>query len=268
MSFLRFWGEAISQSFGVGWIVLGGISTAMPVVFHFIGKYWPASLEVSWLKWCVDHQNELHVAVAAAFVVIYLCYAPFQLYSREHSARVEAERKVANEPRIKLDVADTEVREELRQTKEQLSAANKEMEKLRGRVEDRSISPDNKEKLLEALKSAPKGKVIVKADWTDNEAQQFAGEIKELLSQAGFSILNANTEVLALTSGKGTFVCVTNAAAPPVHAGSILNAFKVAGIFAEGATAPPNMQKLRNYDIPSPRNLSDDEVIIWVARKP
>src|SRR2546423_1630054 len=125
MSFLKFWVEAICASFSVGWGVLGGVSTAMPVIFYFIGKYWPPSLEIPWLKWCVEHQNELHVTTAALFVIVYLVYAPFQLYSRERSLRIEAEGKVNGEPRIKFDVTDVDGRKELEKLRNELNEAQK-----------------------------------------------------------------------------------------------------------------------------------------------
>ena len=72
-------------------------------------------------------------------------------------------------------------------------------------MNDRSISPEDKEKLLETWQTSPKGTVVVKAYWTDGEAQQFASEISDVLGQAGFTLLRANTELLALNR-KGTFV--------------------------------------------------------------
>ena len=98
-------------------------------------------------------------------------------------------------------------REELAETKKKLAQSNTELSELRARVNDRSISPEDKEKLLETWQTSPKGTVIVKADWTDGEAQQFASEISDVLGQAGFTLLRANTEVLALNR-KGTFAVI------------------------------------------------------------
>jgi len=123
MQFFKFWGDAIWESLTIGWIVFGGVSTAVPVTFYFLGKHWPSLLQIPWFKWCAEHQNELHVGTAVAFVVIYFFYAPFVSWSRERSARIEAEGRVAGEPRIKLDVMDAEGRKELEKTREELTKA-------------------------------------------------------------------------------------------------------------------------------------------------
>lgn len=91
MSFLRFWGEAISQSFGVGWLVFGTVSTAMPALIALLIRYCPPAANVRWINWSADHQTELHVAIATLCVVIYLVYAPYRLYRTERVARVAAQ---------------------------------------------------------------------------------------------------------------------------------------------------------------------------------
>lgn len=169
MQFLEFWGEAICASFSVGWIVFGGVTTAMPVIFHFVGKYWPSSLEIPWLKWCVEHQNELHVGVMVACVAIYVFYAPFQLYSRERSARIEAEGKVAGEPRIKLDVMDAEGRKELEKTRKELATNRDELTKAQETI--RALDP-----LQQHIASATAtAEVLVKTEESDGTSHAFGG---------------------------------------------------------------------------------------------
>jgi hypothetical protein len=91
MSFLKFWGEAISQSFGVGWVVFGAVSTAMPALIALLLRYVPATANVRWINWTADHQAELHVGIAALCVAIYLVYAPYKLYKVERNAKTAAQ---------------------------------------------------------------------------------------------------------------------------------------------------------------------------------
>jgi hypothetical protein len=164
------------------------------------------------------------------------------------------------DPKARADVASAQA--ELADTKKKLEQANEELAKFR----DRSFNEQTKQQLIDALKYVAKGTVIVKADWTDSEAQQFAGEIKDVLRQAGFALLEANTEVVSINR-KGVYGCVKDGEHPPAHALPILNALKNLGFEVNATMAPPNMCKLRDYDIKEPRELATDEVIIWVGRK-
>jgi hypothetical protein len=160
-----------------------------------------------------------------------------------------------------------QARAELATTKTKLAEAYAEIEKLRARVNDRSLSIDDRQKIIAALKNAPKGTVIVKSNWIDGEADQFAKEIKEVLRDAGFSILDVNCEVLSLTI-KGEFLIVASPEHAPAHAMPIIEAFKSVGIVLGIGKATPDMRKLRNGDLDQPRELRDDEIMIWISRKP
>ena len=124
--FFKFWGESLWASFSFGWAVFGIVSTAMPALFALLVRFWPGVANVAWVKWASDHQSELHVGIALIFIGVYFFYAPYKLYNVEHSARLVAERKVKSPPEptpLKLDVADLDAREELKQTKQRLASA-------------------------------------------------------------------------------------------------------------------------------------------------
>jgi hypothetical protein len=132
MQFLKFWCEAIWKSLSFGWLVFGIMSTALPVLFALIVRYWAPAEKINWIRWSADHQAELHVAIALIFIAIYLIYAPYRLYNREHTARIAAEQKneAAQPPPIRLDVTDTDARKELEETKKKLQTAETTVRKL------------------------------------------------------------------------------------------------------------------------------------------
>jgi hypothetical protein len=213
-----------------------------------------------------------------AIIFIGVFYAGYAAFKEEHAARETAEAALRNATPapVQFQVTETDVQarangartqSELAETKKKLARANEEIGQLRARVEDRTIGADSKQKLIETLKNSPKGTVIVEADWTDGEAQQFANEITEILRVAGFTLLKANTEVLALNS-KGVFLFIADPATPPVHAQPILSALEAAGVPIKGEIATSGMRHLRNGDISKPRELESGELIIWIARKP
>lgn len=187
MQFLKFWGEAIYASLSIGWVVLGTVSTAMPVIFYFLGKHWPSLLQIPWFKWCVEHQNELHAGMAVAVVVIYVFYAPFVSWSREHSARIEAEAKVAGEPRIKLDVMDAEGRKELEKTRKELATNRDELTKAQETI--RALDP-LQQRIASATATA---RVLIKSDEND-------GTSSHTLGGGGMVAFARGTEALLFTT--------------------------------------------------------------------
>lgn len=162
------------------------------------------------------------------------------------------------------ELAKTKI--ELRDTQTELSQTKKQLEQLQNRQNDRVISPEDRQKLVSFLDYAPKGKVIVKADWMDGEAHQFANQITAVLKETGFSVLNVNPQVVMMTSGKGAYIFVKDFSKPPIHAVPIQQSFLAIGIKLEGATATAEMQSFAASD--SPNNLESDTLIIWVTRKP
>lgn len=198
-------------------------------------------------------------------------YAGFAAFKEEHAAGETAEQKLttATPPPVNFQVTekDPEARTQLVHAQERITTLEAELQTARQNQADRTITPEGRKTIIALLNEAPKGTVVVKADWTDGEARQLATAITSVLREVGFSILDANTEVLALNS-KGIFLCLTDPTHPPPHAQSILDAFRAGGVVIERATAPPDMRKLRNGDIKEPRELYSDEIVIWVTRKP
>jgi hypothetical protein len=134
-------------------VVFGFVSTAMPALFALIVRYSTSAANVGWIKWAADHQSELHVAIAAIFIVVYLIYAPYRLYNREHTARIAAEqqsRPAQAAPPIKLDVADEESRKEISDLKGQLATAQETIRNLQQPV--RSVTPQQRFTLIASLK--------------------------------------------------------------------------------------------------------------------
>lgn len=109
MSFLRFWLSALSESFGVGWVVFGIVSTVIPVAVSLLEKYWPWAASFTWVKWSAAHQNELHLAIALLVVLIYLGYAPYQLY-KKRDADITATNSENADLKSRVEGLDKEVR--------------------------------------------------------------------------------------------------------------------------------------------------------------
>jgi hypothetical protein len=95
MSFLEFWGSALRQSFGVGWVVFGIVSTFMPAVIVLTQKYYAYAASLPWVQKIAENQVEFQTGFAALAVVVYCVYAPFKLYKKRDAeiAREKQENK-------------------------------------------------------------------------------------------------------------------------------------------------------------------------------
>jgi len=236
MQFLKFWGEAIWASLSFGWVVFGIVSTAMPALFALVVRYWPSAANVSWIKWSAEHQSELHVGFAVIFIAIYLIYAPYRLYSREHTARIAAEQaKPVQAPTpIKLDVADEESRKEIIDLKKQLEASQETIRNLR--QSPRSLTAQQRSKLVASLKPSGSFNIGIRVAET-LEAQNYADQFIDVFKEVGWK--QVNTRFLIHTRLPiGLWVYVPDGKNPTDGASQLLSALEAAGIPAKGMEVP------------------------------
>lgn len=88
-SFLSFWGASLKESFSVGWIVFGVLSTAMPAIITLIQRHLPQDAAIVWVKWISNNQAEIQVCIALLVLAVYLAYAPYKFY-KDHANRAVA----------------------------------------------------------------------------------------------------------------------------------------------------------------------------------
>jgi hypothetical protein len=94
----------------------------------------------------------------------------------------------------------------------------------------RSLLPEQHKILFEALKAAPKGRVIIKPNFADAEATSFANQITQIFVEAGFSGAgDAPLQIISINR-TGVFLAVRDGNKPPPDTDPILRAFAAAGI--------------------------------------
>ena len=94
----------------------------------------------------------------------------------------------------------------------------------------RSLDDDQSTKLLEALKAAPKGRVIIKPNFVDSEATLFANQLSRIFNEAGFEkVGDAPLDIVALHR-PGVFMAFRDMKAMPPHFVPILQALRSAGV--------------------------------------
>lgn len=127
--------------------------------------------------------------------------------------------------------------------------------KLEAKLRPRSINHEDQRKLLTILKSAPKGRVVVVPKVFDEEAENYAAQISNVLKDAGYTIEPWKGQRPFSFSRSGAFIWVRNMSKPPMHAAGIQHAFKGIGVTLDGYGNPDVVP-------------DTDTVIIAVAVKP
>jgi seryl-tRNA(Sec) selenium transferase len=118
----------------------------------------------------------------------------------------------------------------------------------------RTITPEQRATLIAALSTAPLGKIIVKANMLDSEAETYANQIKEALAAAGAEIVELGyTGIVSLHKQGGAILVRDPNRAPPyiLHVQESL-----ARIGLDFPVAAPGAAQF-----------PEDTIIVWVSRK-
>jgi hypothetical protein len=119
--------------------------------------------------------------------------------------------------------------------------------KLEEKLRPRSISEEERRQLLATLKSEAKGRVFVIPKTFDEEAEEYASQISNVLQEAGYTIEPWTNQRPFSFGRSGVFIWVKDFAKPPPHAGGIQHAFKEIGITLDGygdANLVPDMESV------------------------
>jgi hypothetical protein len=171
------------------------------------------SLAASLFNW-----SQIVLAVGAAAVLIGTIGAFAMGFAKEQFVNERIVLNEAETARAKADAAQATARAE---------EARLETEKLKA---PRGLSSEQRRLLVEALKSAPKGRVVVKPNFQDMEATQFAKQISSAFNEAGFSgVGDAPLEIIS-TERAGIVIAIRDGNAAPPHIKAIIDAFAKAAI--------------------------------------
>ncbi len=122
--------------------------------------------------------------------------------------------------------------------RERAAKAEKELLELQERIRHRSITAEQRGRLIAVLRDLPKGQVSVTCVLGDGEGLAFANQVVDVLKSAGWPVDGTNQGAFAPNNPVGFFVRVRNAANAPAHAHALLEAFNSVGIKLDGAQNP------------------------------
>ncbi|WP_434877302.1 hypothetical protein [Bradyrhizobium sp. HKCCYLRH2057] len=211
----------------------------------------------------VSGELGLHVASSQVVTKIRGIQREIDTAQRTTIAEITKQSAEASERAANAEQRAAEARAEVARANENAANAQKQtaqlelaLEKERQARLPRSIGRDQREKLIAALKSAPKGKVFVIGSFFDAESTQFANEISQILKDAGFEIsdmLPRPNRPIGYNQ-PGAWLWVNDVKQAPPHARPIQDNFKEAGVYLDGQSHPDLVQP--------------DEVLIAVSSHP
>ncbi len=133
------------------------------------------------------------------------------------------------------------------------------------KAQDRTITTEQREKVINYLKNAPKGPVMIGARAASRETDQYFSKVANLIRDSGFTIqssLSYRDNVLWLNGDDSICIMVDSYEHCPPYSSWIYHAFTNAGIVVTTWTNVPIVQFGAN---PRPNT---NEVLILVTEKP
>jgi len=121
------------------------------------------------------------------------------------------------------------------------------------KTSDRNLTQDQRQSLIQSL-AGISGKVIVKADFADSEANMYANQIKSALAETRLEIVEQPSTGVVSVHEKGICLLVMDVQNLPSHAEAILKAFQQIDIDVKG-----RMSKSARFP--------EDAVLIWVCHR-
>jgi hypothetical protein len=117
----------------------------------------------------------------------------------------------------------------------------------------REITPEARDQFLTFVKTFAKGRVFM--DWvqTNPEAADYAGQIADLLKEAGYTVVNKSTSTLTMADApSGVIMKIKSMYAQPPYAGTLQRGMEYIGINSTGELD----------------DAAEDSVLIFIGNKP
>jgi uncharacterized protein YacL (UPF0231 family) len=152
--------------------------------------------------------------------------------ANERAGKAEHESAQANERAAKFDADRVMVEKQA----EEIRSTNLLLQTQLSKLEERTITSENREKFISLLKNVPKGKITVRIHNVDGgDTPSYANAILDLCSEAGFDCGHVASSFDAPPSPKGVTIVVPSATNTPPFARAVQDAFKAIGVDANGA---------------------------------
>lgn len=146
-----------------------------------------------------------------------------------HSRIATLKEEEARQTQQQLRASRTELAQTKAMTTELTAKTNELSEELSRFTAPRTLPQDQIDALRKCLRDGPRGPVVIASLKTESDAEAYAAQISNILSESGFTVTPSSTVWLQLPV-KGLYLCARDVANAPLHAVHIQRCFQTAGI--------------------------------------
>ena len=187
--------------------------------------------------------------------VVFIVFAILNQWAQGRIAALKDEE--ARQTQQQLRASRTELARTKAVTTELTAKTNELSEELSRFVAPRTLPPEQIDALQKCLADGPRGSVVIASLKTESDAEAYATQISNLLSETGFTVTPSSTVWLQLPV-KGLYLCARDVANAPLHAVHIQRCFQTAGV------------RLRAHEDPkmyNDMNVPEDAIILVVGAR-
>ena len=180
--------------------------------------------------------------------IIFACVAIVNQWLTARLTTLQRQEKARAEQQLKASEA------ELEQTKAETAEVASQLERFIGprRLTDEQISS-----LRKSLPNGPRGKVVMTFLSVESDAQEYAEQVSQILTEAGFDVTTSKSRWLKLPVD-GIFLCARDTANAPHHAVHIQLCFQAAGL---------RLRAHQNEKMFADMGVRDDAIIFVVGNR-
>lgn len=176
--------------------------------------------------------------------------------AKNDASKADEKAEEARTKQNELEQKNLTLRGEVAKLQKEAAIAQRDLMILQEKVKPRKFTEEQKTQLITTLKANPKGNIYIECINGDAESCGFAKQIAEILSLAGWKIIDLRDVITFSKGGQpriGMAIIVKSRESSPIRAAILQKALAEVGVNAPG--------ELRNA-------LSDDEVQLFVGVKP
>ena len=191
-------------------------------------------------------------------VVCSLVFIVLVILNQWAQARIAALKdNEARKTQQELRASRTELARTKAVTTELTAKTNELSEELSRFVAPRALPQDQIDALRKCLADGPRGSVVIASLKTESDAETYAAQISNILSETGFTVTPSSTVWLQLPV-KGLYLCARDVANAPLHAVHIQRCFQTAGI---------RLRAHEDRKMYSDMNIPEDAIIFVVGAR-
>jgi hypothetical protein len=157
---------------------------------------------------------------------------------------------------------------------QELDEAKRKTRAVEQKTKPRTVTPEQRSRLINSLHAGPKGPVVILSDWMDMETKAYAATLESILQESGFQIIHIRPGVLTMgwngdpDDRPAVILFVTDIDHPLPHAYSIQKTFLDNEISTTAMRASEDIERGHLRDESQAEwKLDSNTTVLWVMNR-